>query len=113
MPAYGIPGVVWRRPGCFMIALILVVGWFIGVVVAATLNFGVAAAGDALGVSQDAIGWIVMAVQIAVPVAVIWLGFRLHRRLVQRPAYWCPRCGVQTDPRFDICRACGRVKRPA
>ncbi|UTT59092.1 hypothetical protein [Cellulosimicrobium cellulans] len=96
-----------------MIALIFVIGWFIGAVVAATLNVGVAAVGDAFGVSQDAIDWIAMAVQIAGPVAVIWLGFRLHRRLVQRPAYWCPRCGVQTDPRFDICRACGRVKHPS
>jgi hypothetical protein len=48
--------------------------------------------------------WVGLFVAAVAAVAVI------SRKITTHRVFWCPHCGVVTDPRFRICRACGRVK---
>ncbi len=98
-PQFGARGVTWRRLGCFGRIVVAVLALFLGSVpaglVAAALNLG----------SNGSVP-----VLIASVVAVGWGLSRLYRRATSRPAFWCQHCGVRTDPRYRVCRACGRVK---
>lgn len=112
MNGYGITGTTWKRPGLFMAIVIVIGSWCVAPVVlgpAAGIALWIA---DAFGALTPSVGNTIGAAAMLVgaiggPV----LGFRLYRRVTTRPAWWCDRCGVRTDPTFDICRSCGRVKR--
>ncbi|MCG7284801.1 hypothetical protein MHY85_02290 [Cellulomonas sp. ACRRI] len=43
--------------------------------------------------------------------AVVAVVLRINQKTTTHRVFWCPRCGVVTDPAFPICRSCGRVKR--
>lgn len=89
----------WRSPGClaglFYLGVAVVAGFAVLTVVASNMeNPG------------TWLFWLAGAVGLGVFSGLCWL----HTRATRQQVPICPHCGVSTDPRFRICRACGRVK---
>jgi hypothetical protein len=109
-PQFGTPGHTWKRLGCL--------GWIVAFAIASS----VAVIPTAL-ISEPLIRLTHMDVGTATAVRFgtllcalvlcLWLTSWAYRRITRQPAFWCQSCGVQTDPQFRICRACGRVKAAA
>lgn len=112
MHGYGITGTTWKRPGLFAALVITIASWCVAPFVLGPVAGIALWIAEALGALTPEVGntigaFALCAGVIGMPI----LGFRLYRRATTRPAWWCDRCGVRTDPTFDICRSCGRVKR--
>lgn len=109
-PQFGAPGHTWRRLGCLGWVLAFAVASSVAVVPAALISEPLIRlthmdVGTATAVRFGAL--------LGALVACLWLTSWAYRRITRQPAFWCQSCGVQTDPRFRICRACGRVKAAA
>jgi hypothetical protein len=111
---YGITGTTWSRPGCAGALVIIALSWFLALVVVGVLTPAASGIADSLGMLTPGVSSTIYFVAFHVgAIGFPILGFHLHKRLTTRTAWWCDRCGVPTEPRFDICRSCGRVKRQA
>lgn len=89
-----------KRPlSCFLVAGFLIVGAIAATIVASIVHLVIP---ESLTSPVDLISLLIVMPTVF---------FLLQRRFqpVDRIPI-CPHCGVDTDPRFRICRACGRVK---
>ncbi len=96
---YGNPGETWSRLGCLGWLFAAGAGFIAGVM-------GAAFANGALHWN----GFWSFVVGIACFVGGASGVASLKRKMTTRNVYWCPQCGVETDPSYRICRSCGRVK---
>ncbi|SDS12512.1 hypothetical protein SAMN04489860_0852 [Paraoerskovia marina] len=108
---YGIRGTTWRQPGCFATVLIVLAAISLAPIASGLLGSLILWVWR-LTTTPETVDVAMMYLSIFAVFAggFVWAGFRIHRHLTARTVFWCPRCGVTTDPRFEICRACGRVK---
>lgn len=93
--------VTWRRPS--------LLGWLFIAVLAVPLS-AVPLTPFYMGLDRYMDGNTFFVVRLIAWVGSMWILARLWRRITTKRHAICPRCGVATDPRFDICRSCGRSK---
>lgn len=112
MPEYGVRGVVRGRVGCVLGGLLVVVFSTVGQLIAWLVTSVV----SSLPVIGSSGGWpassVGVVVWLAVTVAGSWWSIRTVARRRTQTVFWCVRCGVRTDPTFDVCSSCGRLKSP-
>lgn len=87
--------VIQRRPGCLAVLVAFIVSFFVMAIPASFIE-------DATGHSLIPATLLILAGTFGV----LHLMGRASRKYIPI----CPHCGVDTDTRFRICRACGRVK---
>lgn len=113
MPEYGIRGVVRGQVGCLLGGVVVVAWGFVAQVVAMMAGGVVTGVGSLVGRDASLVaGAVGSVVWLASIIVGSWWSIRAIARRRAQVVYWCARCGVRTDPNFDVCRSCGRLKSP-
>lgn len=99
MYGYGHSELRYRPLGCFGWIGALLLGSLLATIVGMML----------VGFGVRSVEW-VLVTWVAVTACVVAVTLRINRKMTTYRVFWCAQCGVVTDPRFRVCRSCGRVK---